>query len=198
MYYTVYKVTNTINGMYYIGIHQTENLNDDYMGSGHKLKKAFKKYGKENFHKEILYILDTKEKMSLYEKILVVPDNELNYNLVPGGYGGWNKGIPISEQHRQKLKDFNLGRKHTEKTKIKMRRPKNKTLNKPASIPKPKVQREEMIEILRQANKSRIWVTNGVNNVRIKKEEIDIWINRGYKRGRIVPRDSITKTFIPL
>jgi hypothetical protein len=182
--------------MYYIGIHQTENLNDGYMGSGHKLKKAFKKYGKENFHKEILHILDTKEKMALYEKILVVPDNETNYNLVPGGYGGWNKGVPITAQHRQKLKDFNLGRKHTEATKIKMRRPKNKTLAKLPSIPKPKIQRTEMIEILRQANKSRFWVTNGKENIRIKQLELDIWIDRGYKRGRTLSRDPVKKTFI--
>ena len=40
MFYTVYKITNKINGKYYIGKHQTKDLNDGYMGSGKLLKRA--------------------------------------------------------------------------------------------------------------------------------------------------------------
>ncbi len=32
-YYTVYKTINLVNGKTYIGIHQTDNPNDDYLGS---------------------------------------------------------------------------------------------------------------------------------------------------------------------
>ena len=33
MYYIIYKTTNLINGKYYIGKHQTENLDDGYLVS---------------------------------------------------------------------------------------------------------------------------------------------------------------------
>ena len=62
-YYFVYKTTNLVNGMIYVGCHQTDDLDDGYMGSGKILKLAIEKYGVENFKREILYMCENKEQM---------------------------------------------------------------------------------------------------------------------------------------
>lgn len=83
-----YKITNLINGHFYYGIHSTDNLNDGYMGSGTRLNNAYKKYGIENFNKEILKFFDNRESLSNYEAEIVteslVHDPDC-YNISCGG-----------------------------------------------------------------------------------------------------------------
>lgn len=89
--YTVYKTTNCVNNKYYIGVHKTENPEDDYLGSGTVLKLSIKKYGKENFKKEVLFIFDNIEEAYQKEYELVneaFVKCEDNYNLHIGGSGG--------------------------------------------------------------------------------------------------------------
>lgn len=90
MFYTVYKTTNLTNNKIYIGLHTTNDINDGYLGSGLFLKKAIKKYGRQNFSKEILFIFNNKEDMVKKEKELVTEEFCLRkdtYNMVKGGYG---------------------------------------------------------------------------------------------------------------
>src|SRR5210317_1678714 len=89
-YYTIYKITNNINGKYYIGKHITENLNDSYMGSGKLIKKAIEKYGIENFTKTILYCCNNEKEMNLMENSLINLEDNNIYNLQPGGIGGFS------------------------------------------------------------------------------------------------------------
>lgn len=92
-FFYVYKITNTINNKIYIGVHQSESLNDDYMGSGTLLKRSQQKYGIEHFKKEILFVYDNKDNMYAKERELVNEEfiqQSNNYNLKVGGYGGWD------------------------------------------------------------------------------------------------------------
>lgn len=68
-YMYVYKTTNLINGKIYIGksTRTDQYWIETYMGSGVYIQKAFKKYGKENFKKEILEWADTEEALAVLE-----------------------------------------------------------------------------------------------------------------------------------
>ena len=88
--YTVYKITNTLNNRYYIGIHKTDNPNDSYMGSGNLIKKAIDKYGKEFFSKQILHVYNTLKEASEKEQELVDINDPLIYNIKHGGLGGFD------------------------------------------------------------------------------------------------------------
>jgi hypothetical protein len=113
MFYYLYKITNTVNNKIYIGVHQTEDIDDGYMGSGKILTAAIKKYGIENFTKEILEVFNDAQSMFNREKEIVTEDfvaRDDVYNIKVGGFGGWdyvnrmNLRVPIglTEQGRQK------------------------------------------------------------------------------------------------
>ena len=118
----IYKTTNIINGKFYVG--QDFNNNPNYLGSGVYLNKVIKKYGRENFKKEILQVCDNIEELNKYEKYWIkklkskAPNG---YNLANGGRGngGFCKGVKLSEEHKQKIGKGNTGKKRTEKQKRK-------------------------------------------------------------------------------
>ena len=87
-HYLVYKTTCLINGKIYIGQHQTYDQNDNYLGSGRDLKEDIRKFGSENFKREILFDFETQKEMDDKEKELVTEEfvkREDTYNVRVGG-----------------------------------------------------------------------------------------------------------------
>ena len=117
-YYGIYKITNKVNGKMYIGQHQTENLDDGYLGSGDVIKRAVKKYGKESFTKEWLEFAENPEDLNYLERTyvneewLARPDV---YNISLGG-DQMSLTASIVEKIREKAK----GRRHTDEWKREM------------------------------------------------------------------------------
>ena len=127
-HYLIYKITNKLNGRFYIGQHQTENIDDGYMGSGIAICDAIKKYGIENFTKEIIFDVDNWELMDFIEELIVDEEfvkREDTYNIALGGTGGYGlgksnqgkKGHPCSEETKRKIIAFHKGRHRSEEAK---------------------------------------------------------------------------------
>lgn len=87
----IYKITNVINGKIYIG--QTIRIGvqfDNYWCSGKIIEQSIKKYGKDNFTKEILMECDCQEDANEAEKFYInefgSTDVLIGYNISIGGH----------------------------------------------------------------------------------------------------------------
>ena len=110
----LYKITNTVNGRYYLGVHSTYKIDDYYMGSGKLLKADIKKYGKDKFTKQVLFIFDEIDHMLHMESQLVTEEviqDPNSYNIRMGGCGYFGRLMKYQrvskipkEQHKNILK----------------------------------------------------------------------------------------------
>jgi len=94
----IYCTTNKINGKKYIGSHNGNK--SSYLGSGVNLKKAVKKYGQENFTKQILWEGDEEFRYEMEEYWIAYFDaanNQMFYNVTEKGVGRV-KGFKMSAE----------------------------------------------------------------------------------------------------
>ena len=89
MFGYIYKITNSINGKIYIGLHKSKDFDESYWGSGSNLKEDYKKFGKANFTREILEQCDTLKQLNEREQYWIEYLDSRNpligYNIQPGG-----------------------------------------------------------------------------------------------------------------
>ena len=217
MFFTIYKITNKITNKEYIGKHQTTDINDEYMGSGKNLKRAVEKHGIENFTKEILFTFDTEDEMNRKEAELVTEEycsRSDTYNICPGGQGGWGyinkagknkkytkeeyeKGLEVIRDKWKNDPEWIQKRKETSSLVSKRLWSEGKLfcsqLNTDSAIQKRKETYKKIGHQQGSKNSSygTCWITNGIENKKIKKEELDKWTSLGYNKGRIMVPSSI-------
>lgn len=121
----IYKLTNTVNGKVYIGksvdMHQRFI---DYNGDIRKGKKRFildaiRKYGWDSFRLEIVEIYPTRkipndyllEREAFWIRFYSCAKRGIGYNLCE--YGRDRGGIPLTEEHKRKIRESNIGKKRT-------------------------------------------------------------------------------------
>ena len=196
--YIIYRITNKVNKKFYIGVHKTKDVNDDYYGSGHSIKAAIEKYGKENFTKEILHIFTNSKKAFKKEKEIVNKElitNKKCYNIKEGGYGGFEyirKNNLHKESKGRKIIHNPLTDKQTKVKPQHLEEYLNKGWKlgfKPSSLKKMsesgriKIQSEEQKRKNSETKKNCKRMINPFNNKMkfIKKELVEEFLNKNWK-----------------
>ena len=163
-----YKIVCKYNNEYYYGIHVTEDLNDNYLGSGRLLNKRYKEIDINLFTKFILKFFDNTDEVYEYEKKFITHEiikDKLCLNCIPGGrifesnlnkkhIHYKDKSILVSENLLQEYLDngWELGR---------------------------------IIDISGNKNPvyGKIWIHKETKNKYITKDLIDEFINNGWEIG---------------
>lgn len=205
-HHIVYKITNLINNKIYIGVHETFDVDDGYMGSGTYLNHAQKKHGLENFKKEILHVFSSREEAYAKEAEIVTVDflaEENTYNLNLGGKGGWHacnssgkrngferriedqtKYTHIArEAFNEKMKNPEFRKKFGEKISKSTKGKQNFLGKTHTEETKAKIGNANSIKQSGSANSQfgSMWINNGTIAKKIKNDEI---IPEGWNKGR--------------
>lgn len=208
--FLIYKITNLINNKIYIGQHVTTNVNDDYMGSGEHIKNAIKKYGIENFKKEIIAECSSFEEMNELEKELVNHEfvqNPNTYNHSIGGSYGWKNCLKYKSEEEiyairknagdaviNLMKDPEYRKQHAEKI--------SEGLKEAGFDPRTFLGKTHSKETKRKMSEThkrnkhqkgeknsqfgKCWICNLElqENKSIKKDELNTWLEKGWIKGR--------------
>lgn len=184
MYGYIYKTTNLQNGMIYIGQKKSVKfLGHSYLGSGKLLRKAIKKYGRNNFVVELLE--EVNESKSLDEREIYwighyhSTDHSIGYNISEGGYVnrtmvGENNPF-YGKMHREdslkKLSDSLRGKV-----------PWNKGLKKDSDDRVRKY--AASITGKPSSSKGTVWIYSGTMSKMIAKADLPLYIKEGWLIGR--------------
>jgi Straboviridae putative endonuclease SegB len=200
-FFCVYKISNLINQKFYIGAHATDDLEDHYMGSGLSLRRAIKKYGIQNFKKEIIHICSSLDEMYDREKeeLNKVVGHKMCYNIHYGGKS-WHSD-PKAQRKFNWVFDEGLMKKHNQKLTEENRKLKrgcafNEDLRKRgvvnAALPEANERRKRtFVQIHHQQGEKNnqfgtCWVFDPLMKIekKIRKEELNFFLLNGWIRGR--------------
>lgn len=195
-YHYFYKITNNVNGNFYYGVHNTDDLDDGYMGSGKLLHAAYKKYGIENFTKEIIKFFDTVEEAFEYEHEIVNEDlvkNRNCYNVQVGGRYYCTANMVTVKDAEGKYFWVSKEEYHFNKDKYTTtwtnRHHKGETRNKTRATMKNE-----------NSTNPRVWVCKDGTVKYLLKTYLDEYLSNGWELGRVnyKPRKNKQGTKIPI
>lgn len=124
----VYLIKNLTNGKSYVGQSKQNDIHTRWNSHKSRSKKekksgcsamnaAFQKYGVENFSFNIICVCFDEDRLE-YEKFYIKHFNTVSpngYNLTDGG-----ESPVMSAVTREKMRNVNIGRKHTDETRMRM------------------------------------------------------------------------------
>ena len=180
MYGYIYLTINLINNKKYIGQHKANEFTSKYKGSGKILIKAFKKYGIENFSVELLQECNSRDELNEAEKYWISKYNATAddnfYNVSEGGEGHccepWNKGKKGVQKCTDKMKEALLRGSHLPASaKLKQKLSEYRKSLAGTDIPKTLLNKK--------------CINDGKHNKYVYPEEIDKYLQLGYKLGTI-------------
>jgi hypothetical protein len=208
-YHYIYKITRD-DGRYYIGMHSTDDLDDGYMGSGKKITRSIRKHGKERHKKEILELLPSRVDLRAREAELVNEQllaDPLCMNMAPGG-GDWMY-VHMTEAHKIGAVRGNQSDKRDHSaitTKIVATKRARGSGNWfggkhngfAGKTPTPEHRSKiGLANSKRQQGKGNsqygtCWVKNDTHSIKIRKEQLDKYLEQGYVVGRKMKYDEAT------
>jgi hypothetical protein len=181
-------------------MHSTSNEDDGYLGSGKRIKAEIKKYGHDNFTREILFRelsrkeLEDREAQVVNEELLADP---LCLNLKNGGEGGGKFYSTQQLKNASIAGNKSPNRNHAilqskRNTTLKMRGYINHSFHCDWSGKKHSDESRQKMSASAQGKHDgeknsqfgSCWVTDGVKPIKIKKEQLDEYLKQGFIRGR--------------
>jgi len=115
----IYKATNKINGMIYIGqtVNSLKKRKSEHLSNYRKdityFNRALNKYGEKTFNWAILKKCSSIAELNKWEKYFIKKHETKTpngYNLTDGGEG--IQGLKRTEEHKRKISESRLGEKH--------------------------------------------------------------------------------------
>jgi len=173
----LYKIENKITGEYYFGKHRgvdQRKQRGKYWGSGFRIQKQIKKYGKNNFTYTVLVIGEEKYIYEIESKLVtkeLIESDVKCLNLAPGGEGCL---AFIAEKYKDCPVTLKKGKKKTEEHKEKIRQARAK-----------QVFSKEHYKMVADKHRGMIWINDGENRKKIKPEFLDEYISKGWKKGKM-------------
>jgi len=203
-YHFIYKTVNVLTGRYYYGMHSTDNLDDDYLGSGKRLRYSVRKYGGNNHKREIIEFC--KDRKSLIQREMeIVNLNEIAkekcMNLRIGGQGfieGEQHKIAIigNKALRIKLKDDDFRKSFKKKVSEGVKRTFDNGRERIFNYDwTGKIHTEETKQKMSDSHKGiglgesnsqygTCWIIRNEENKKINKKELNKYLKEGWIKGR--------------